>query len=125
LYLDIEKVRFGERLVFEKHISMEADGWGLPVMILQPLIENSVKYGVYESPEPTRIILEAEMDGGVLEIRVGNNYDPEAHLKKGTGTGLKNIQGRLLNLYGTSSLMKIKSTENYFEVVLRIPRYAR
>jgi two-component system, LytTR family, sensor kinase len=124
-YLDIEKVRFGERLVFEKSIENGAESWNLPVMILQPLIENSVKYGVYESSEPTRITLTARMDGEVLEIRVGNNYDPEARGKKGTGTGLKNIQARLLNLYGTSSLMKIKPTENYFEVVLRIPKYAR
>jgi sensor histidine kinase YesM len=125
LYLDIEKVRFGDRLIFEKRIAEGAIDWGLPVMILQPLIENSVKYGVYGSSEPTRILLEAKLEDEVLEVRIGNNYDPEANLKKGTGTGLKNIQGRLLNLYGTSSLMKIKSSGNYFEVVLRIPRYAR
>jgi len=125
LYLDIEKVRFSDRLIFEKSIEPGSETWKLPVMILQPLIENSVKYGVYESSDPTRISLEARVDDGVLDIRVGNTYDPEAITKKGTGTGLKNIQGRLLNLYGTSTLMKIKSSENYFEVHLRIPKYAR
>ncbi len=94
-------------------------------MILQPLIENSVKYGVYESSETTKIMLEARMDDGVLEVRIGNTYDPEAIIKKGTGTGLKNIRARLLNLYGTSSLMKINQSDNYFEVILRIPKYAR
>jgi LytS/YehU family sensor histidine kinase len=46
-------------------------------------------------------------------------------IKKGTGTGLKNIRARLLNIYGTSSLLKIDQAEKYFEVILRIPEYAR
>ncbi len=125
LYLDIEKVRFGERLSFEKQIQPEALDWNVPVMILQPLLENSVKYGVYESSETTRIKLEAILDNDVLQIKIGNTYDPEAIIKKGTGTGLKNIRGRLLNIYGTSSLMKISQADKYFEVTLRIPRYAR
>jgi LytS/YehU family sensor histidine kinase len=125
LYLDIEKVRFGDRLLFEKVIQPESLQWIVPVMILQPLLENSVKYGVYESSETTKIGLETKMDEEVLEIRIGNTYDPEANIKKGTGTGLKNIRARLLNLYGTSSLMKISQDNNYFEVILRIPKHGR
>jgi two-component system, LytTR family, sensor kinase len=125
LYLDIEKVRFGERLVFEKTIQPETLAWNVPVMILQPLLENSVKYGVYESAEPTVIRLEARMDDRVLEVRIGNTYDPEAAVRKGTGTGLNNIRARLLNLYGTSSLMKINQSDHHFEVILRIPEHAR
>lgn len=125
LYLDIEKVRFGDRLVFEKQIQPDTLDWNVPVMILQPLLENSVKYGVYESSEKTRIKLEAFLDGEVLEIKIGNTFDPGAIIKKGTGTGLKNIRARMLNLYGTSSLMKINQANDYFEVILRIPKYAR
>jgi two-component system LytT family sensor kinase len=125
LYLDIEKVRFGDRLVFEKLIRPESLEWNVPVMLLQPLLENSVKYGVYESSETTRIYMEASLDDEVLEIKIGNTYDPDAAIKKGTGTGLKNIRARLLNIYGTSSLMKINQADNYFEVILRIPKYAR
>ncbi|NTV83399.1 MAG: histidine kinase [Bacteroidales bacterium] len=125
LYLDIEKVRFGDRLAFEKHIQPGTLEWNVPVMILQPLLENSVKYGVYESSETTRITLEAILDNDVLQIKIGNTYDPDATIKKGTGTGLNNIRGRLLNIYGTSSLMKISQAGNYFEVTLRIPGYAR
>jgi two-component system LytT family sensor kinase len=125
LYLDIEKVRFGERLAFNKNIREDTLEWNVPVMILQPLIENSVKFGVYESSETTTIKFGALIDNEVLEIRIGNNYDDKGSIRKGTGTGLKNIQGRLLNLYGTSNLMKIEQTEDYFEVILRIPKYAR
>lgn len=125
LYLDIEKVRFGSRLAFEKDVQTEALGWNVPVMILQPLVENSVKYGVYESEETTVIRLEARVLENELEMRIGNSYGLGTMIKKGTGTGLKNIRGRLLNLYGTGSLMKINQTENYFEVIIRIPEYAR
>lgn len=125
LYLDIEKVRFGERLQFNKKIKPEAMPWKVPVMILQPLLENSVKYGVYESAVATSILLEAEPKSDVLEIKIGNTYDPEAKVKKGTGTGLRNIRERLRNLYGTDALMKVERQKDYFEVTLRIPKYAR
>lgn len=125
LYLDIEKVRFGDRLVFEKNIEPEALAWDVPVMILQPLIENAVKHGVYESAEATIIRLNAFLDNEVLEIKIGNSYDPEANVKKGTGTGIRNIRERLLNIYGTSILMKIDQQKDYFEVRLRIPKHAR
>ena len=125
LYLDIEKVRFGQRLVFEKKIQPGSENFPVPVMILQPLIENCVKYGVYATSEPTRISLAAALQAESLEIKVGNTFDPEAKVKKGTGTGLKNIQARLLNLYGTSSLMKIQPGEDYFEIVLSIPKDVR
>jgi len=124
LYLDIEKVRFGDRLVFNKNVPLEALDWTIPVMMLQPLLENSVKYGVYESAETTAIKLDVHIEGEVLEVKVGNSYDPEATGKKGTGTGLKNIRARLLNIYGTSSLLKFEQSENYFEVTIRIPKYA-
>jgi sensor histidine kinase YesM len=125
LYLDIEKVRFGERLCFEKTIQSGSLEWSVPVMILQPLLENAVKYGVYESSETTKINLISGPDDGVLIITISNTYDPEAMIKKGTGTGLKNIRARLLNLYGTSSLLKINQADCRFEVILRIPKYAR
>jgi len=124
LYLDIEKIRFGDRLVFEKNIRPGSLDWNVPVMILQPLLENSIKYGVYESSDRTIISFEADLDDGVLEIRINNTYDPDAMNKKGTGTGLKNIRGRLLNIYGTSSLMKINQSNDNYEVVLRFPEYA-
>jgi sensor histidine kinase YesM len=125
LYLDIEKVRFGDRLAFEKKIEPGSLEWNVPVMILQPLLENSIKYGVYESSGTTQIMFESRLDGDLLELKIGNTYDPDSTVKKGTGTGLKNIRGRLLNLYGTGSLMKIHQADDYFEVILRIPKHAR
>jgi LytS/YehU family sensor histidine kinase len=125
LYLDIEKVRFGERLAFEKQIAEGAPEWNVPVMLLQPLIENAVKYGVYASAGITRLTLAAAPEGGLLVIRIGNTYDPDANVKKGTGTGLANIRARLLNLYGTASLMRINQSVDHFEVILSIPKHAR
>lgn len=125
LYLDIEKVRFGDRLIYEKEIGEAALNWQVPVMILQPLLENAVKYGVYEAAGATVIRLEALAGQEVLQIRVSNSYDPGSGARKGTGTGLRNIRERLLNLYGTSTLMTIVDRENYFEVTLNLPEHAR
>jgi sensor histidine kinase YesM len=125
LYLDIEKVRFGKRLAYRKTVDPAALAWPVPVMILQPLIENAVKYGVYESPEITEILLECQAMDELLEIKVGNPYDPDARMSQGTGTGLKNIRSRLLNHYGSESLLTISRDNGYFLVTVRIPKYAR
>ncbi len=125
LYLDIEKVRFGERLQVEKKIDPAVSSLHVPVMILQPLLENAVKHGVYESTEPRLISIEANMQDDTLVINIRNAYDPESVPKKGTGTGLKNISARLVNIYGRSDLMKISKDDRYFEVILRLPKDAR
>jgi sensor histidine kinase YesM len=125
LYLDIEKVRFGKRLALRKTVDPAALSWPVPVMILQPLIENAVKYGVYESSETTEILLECQATDELLEIKVGNPYDAEARGQRGTGTGLKNIRSRLQNHYGSESLLNISQDNGYFLVTVRIPKYAR
>lgn len=124
LYLDIEKIRFGKRLKVDKHIDKAALPWPVPAMILQPLIENSVKYGIYEATEASTIQLNAGVSNGSLVIRIGNPYDEESGRQKGTGTGIRNIELRLMHLYGRQDLLKIFKTRDYFEIELKIPHYA-
>jgi LytS/YehU family sensor histidine kinase len=125
LYLDIEKVRFGKRLQVDKHIEEKAMACTMPAMILQPLIENSVKYGIYESTEISRINIDAKVSQGYLVIRIGNPFDEMGSQHKGTGTGIRNIELRLMHLYGRQDLLKIFKTKDYFEIELKIPEYAR
>jgi len=122
LYLDIEKVRFGNKLLIEKDIVKKALEWNIPAMILQPLLENAIKHGIYESSEKVVIKLHANIEDNHLRIVIGNDVDPEGKPRKGTGTGLKNVEARLVNHYGQSRLMSINKSENYFEVTLKIPR---
>jgi hypothetical protein len=121
-YVAVEKVRFGEKLIFKKEVSDECVKRKVPFLILQPLIENAIKHGVYESLEPVTISISCKKLGnGYLEIVIGNNYDPNAIARKGTNTGLKNIKDRLRLVYGMDDLFFVKKEETYFEVSLSIP----
>ncbi|MCU0471841.1 MAG: histidine kinase [Bacteroidales bacterium] len=121
LYLDIEKVRFGDRLSTEEHIEDSCLDVKIPVMLLQPLYENAVKHGVYESTELVRIITSASIKNGYLEITVSNNFEPGISLAKGTGTGLLNVSRRLELFYGNEASVRTGKNENIFIVTLYIP----
>lgn len=122
-YLQIEKVRFGSRLLFEFRIPEECLKMTVPHMILQPLVENSIKHGVYESTEPVRIELEASCTpDGKLHLTLANDYDPEAPPRKGKGIGLKNTRNRLFLAYNCDECLNFEKTGNRFFVHLTIPQ---
>ena len=121
LYLDIEKVRFGDRLSTEEKIEEKCFDVKMPVMMLQPLYENAIKHGVYESTEIVRIITSVKLIDGYMEIIISNNYDPAPEARKGTGTGLKNVVRRLELFYGNKSYMKTSGENGIFTVSLYIP----
>jgi two-component system LytT family sensor kinase len=121
LYLDIEKVRFGNKLTTEEQIELECLDFKLPVMLLQPLYENAVKHGVYESTETVRIITQAKIVEGYIEIIIKNNFDPAPSLRKGTGTGLINVTRRLELFYGNKASIKTSKENGTYTVTLYIP----
>lgn len=120
-YLDIEKVRFGDKLLFEFEVDENCHDVFIPIMILQPLYENALKHGVYESIEPIVIRMECKHQSDHIFIRIFNNYDSSSGVKKGAGIGLKNISERLRLIYKHSDLLKIIKTDTEFEVQLYIP----
>jgi two-component system, LytTR family, sensor kinase len=121
LYLDIEKVRFGEKLTTEEIIDANCLDFKIPVMLLQPLYENAVKHGVYESTESVRIMTQAKFIDGYFEIIISNNYDPEASSRRGTGTGLLNVTRRLELFYGNKGSIKTSKENGIYTVTLYIP----
>jgi two-component system LytT family sensor kinase len=121
LYLDIEKVRFGDKLTTEEKIEPECFDIKLPVMLLQPLYENAVKHGVYESTETVRIYTQAKIIEGYIEIIIRNNYDPTPSPKTGTGTGLLNVSRRLELFYGHKASIKTTKENGIYTVTLYIP----
>lgn len=121
-YLDIEKVRFGSRLESEIHAEATLLDLQVPAMILQPIYENAVKHGVYESIEPVHIRTYCRLHQGMLEISVINNYDPEALPRKGEGVGLENIRQRMRLLFQSDGLFQVSRENNHFEATLRIPQ---
>ncbi len=122
LYLQIEKVRFGNKLNTIFEIDDNCLNALIPNMILQPLYENAIKYGVYEATEPVEIITRSICIKDVLEITISNNYDPEAGSKKGEGIGLRNIRDRLQIIFGNPMLMKVEDNKKEFKVTIAIPQ---
>lgn len=104
-YLDIEKVRFGERLNPEISVDKDAAGIEVPGLILQPLIENSIKHAVGKSLSPTTIKLTAIIENDQLKIRLSDTgIGIEKPSTNGTmpspGIGRKNVEERLRSVYG-------------------------
>ena len=123
LYLDIEKVRFGHRL--ETQITCEEDCHGLqiPPMLLQPIVENAIKFGLYDTIGHVIITIEVSKQDNLLQIIVKNPYDPEtANPNKGTGFGLTGIQRRLYLLFARTDLLQTQALENTFTTTLKIPQ---
>jgi two-component system LytT family sensor kinase len=121
LYLDIERVRFSNRMIIEKTIDPKCGEMMLPAMILQPLLENAVKHGVNTMLTSCIITLKAECNESFLGISISNNFDPDAVPRKGTGTGLSNVQKRMAAIYGRNDLLSFKTLDQTFQVLLHIP----
>lgn len=121
LYLDIEKVRFSDRVNVEKSIDPKCAEMMMPAMILQPLLENAVKHGVNTMLTACTIKLKADCNPSFLEVKISNNFDPDAVPRKGTGTGLSNVQKRMAAIYGRNDLLTSTAVNGIFEIKLQIP----
>lgn len=137
LYLEIERMRFEERLQTEFRVEEMAAKAQIPSMLLQPLIENAIKYGVSTQEEGAKIMLLAQIVGPRLRITVsdtgpgvevgGPDDDLPAVMatnkrRDSTGVGLANIRDRLAQAYGDDHRFEIRSPETGgFTVVIEIP----
>jgi two-component system LytT family sensor kinase len=122
LYLEIEKVRFGERLIIEEDIQPECLTALLPGMLLQPLYENAVKHGVYESTEKVVISTSARKENGLVVISVTNNIDPDSVVtRRGAGIGLINVRSRLELFFGEKADLTITRKDDSFNVTVKFP----
>ncbi|WP_238387831.1 sensor histidine kinase [Pararcticibacter amylolyticus] len=124
LYLDIEKVRFGHRLNTEVK---KDDGCGdmvLPAMILQPLVENAIKFGLYDTTGQVTISISANCIPNYLVLRIKNPYDVNTvRPKSGTGFGLTGIKRRLYLLFARTDLLETSGENDIFTTTVKIPQY--
>ncbi len=121
-YLEIEQIRFGDKLLFKISIDETAEKALIPALILQPLFENAVKHGVYESTGQITIHIQARMINEILDIIITNNYDQQAISRKGEGMGLRNIRERLKLIFQTDLLLETNKNNGIFTVHLQIPQ---
>ena len=123
LYLDIEEVRFGHRLQTRLTRSEEALKLRLPAMLLQPIVENAIKFGLYDTTGDVLITLQATAENNYLKIIVQNPFDPETSQPlKGTGFGLTSITRRLFLLFARHDLLKTQKDNEYFITTILIPQ---
>lgn len=123
LYMSIEKVRFGERLTVEINEDEHCNDKQLPSLILQPLVENAIKYGLNSQTGSITILLNISSEKNMLLISISNPYDKNAvNAGKGTGFGLKSIDRKLKFLYKRSDLLEIQQSDSQFSVTIKIPQ---
>ena len=123
LYLDIETLRFGERLKVEIDAPEETRAALVPSLIIQPLAENVVRHAVANSTRPIHFTIEARREGGQLRLAARNSGpDGAANETRGTGIGLGNVAARLKARYGLdASFSAGRQADGGFAVVFTIP----
>ena len=123
LYLDIEKVRFGHRLTTDIRCEEPALAMRLPAMLLQPIVENAIKFGLYDTTDDITIGMDCAVKEQMLVITVENPFDAEiSHPGKGTGFGLSSVQRRLSLLFARNDLLSTSVVGNAFITQVKIPR---
>jgi two-component system, LytTR family, sensor kinase len=122
LYLNIEKVRFGHRLELNINVEDSCRKFFLPPLLLQPIVENAIKFGLYNTTGKVEIKMQAKNKNGSLEITTENPFDPNAAPAKGTGFGIASVQRRLQLLFGRNDLLKTLPKENSFVTQIIIPQ---
>jgi len=128
LYLDIEKVRFGERMQLDVSTDSRSEQALVPSMLLQPLIENSIKHGISRLERGGRISINARLQGNYLVLVVTDNgpankqnVDAESGLD-GSGVGLNNVKNRLREMYGVNYSFEFEYLEPCgFQATVRLP----
>lgn len=122
MYLDIERVRFGHRLEVVFDLEEEVKNMRLPQLLIQPLLENAIKHGLYGVTEDVKIVVQAYKEQNYLMLKIENPFDPVVAAPKGTGFGLSSVDRRLFLLFGRKDLLEAKSADSLFTVILKIPQ---
>jgi len=123
-YVEVEKSRLGDRLATEILVDDDALTVPIPVLSIQPLVENAIKHGVAQRIEPGYVRISASHNADGLRITVENNGPPHPSAAPGPGVGLENVRRRLEICYGGASELRLVFQPETTLAELRIPRTA-
>jgi LytS/YehU family sensor histidine kinase len=124
-YLEIEELRLGDRLSWEVLVPEKNRSATIPILTIQPLVENAVKHGVTPKAGPCRVIVKAEVIAGHMRICVedtGVGFDKSPRPSSGgIGIGLENVRRRLLLSYGPEAELEIRTDRDGTIVSFVVP----
>ena len=124
-YVELQGLRFGERLAVDIRVIGDAAMAMVPPLVLQPLVENAIKHGIEPRQETGRIEILAEHDGPWLRLRVrddGPGLGAHSHDDTRTGVGLRNTRERLRTLYGSEQQVLLREYDNAgTEAIVELP----
>ncbi|MBM3426660.1 MAG: histidine kinase, partial [Bacteroidetes bacterium] len=121
MYFDIERVRFGHRLLVGLQVAEGVEKMKIPPLLVQPLVENAIKYGLYGTLGEVKISLHFQIESNYLRVTVENPFDGQASVPAGTGFGLSSVERRLFLIYGRTDLLEKTVANGLFCVHLKIP----
>ena len=122
-YLELERIRFGDRLAVRSDLANSVLEDCIPAFALQTLVENAVRHGAARRVAPTEIAIKATASASELTLSVRNTDDGVPAVATSTGTGLARLRERLQALYGDAARLAHGPTgEGAYEAVLVVPR---
>jgi LytS/YehU family sensor histidine kinase len=120
-YLDVEQVRFGERLRVVEEIEEGCGDCEVPALMVQPLVENAIKHGIATLVEGGEIAMRGRRSRDALRFVIENPFDPDAPATRRNGIGLANVRNRLEARYGSAARLEVEVAQNRYRVVLTLP----
>jgi hypothetical protein len=120
-FLNVETVRYGDRLRVVESVDERCLDRAVPPFILQPLVENALKHGIAGLVEGGEVRIGAELRGDRLRIWVENPVDPDVRASSGAGVGLANVRERLAKVFGDEARLRHGRTEEGFRAEVTLP----
>jgi len=124
-YLQVEKIRFAENLNYRIDADDETRTKSVLQHLVQPLLENAIKYGQQTSPMPLSIVIQARRDGDKLQLLIENTgswVEPSASSRdRGMGIGISNLRRRLLLLYGDRANLTYEYSSQRVRAIVTLP----
>jgi len=120
-YLEVEQVRYGNRLRFEIEADAGCERCIVPSLMLQPLVENAVKHGIAGLLQGGTIRLQSHCIDERLLIKIDNDFDPDSPASVRHGLGLRNVRDRLSAVYEHRARVETSATANHFVAEIELP----
>ncbi|MEN8249928.1 MAG: histidine kinase [Bacteroidota bacterium] len=126
-YMEIQSLRFGDKLTYSEEVEPECLDLKVPPMVLQPIVENSVSHGILPKESGGTVWLsikesENNFDFSIEDDGVGYQPNNKSHSSKGSGIGLANSEKRLVNMYGIGARMIYDDRDDGYKVSFSIPK---